>query len=169
MKRDTFERIIRALNGAGVPFIVVGGVAVVAHGYGRTTRDLDIVIRLQPDLIRAAFGALELLGYRPAVPVTAEAFADAEQRSRWIADKGMTVLNFFSDRHRGATVDVFTAEPFDFSSEYEGAMVQNIAPGVPVRIVRLSTLIRLKKQVGRLQDLADIEELRKIHGDRADA
>ena len=45
MKSDSVEQVARALNGAGVPFIVVGGLAVVAHGYGRYTEDLDLVIR----------------------------------------------------------------------------------------------------------------------------
>ena len=31
------ESIVRAVNDAEVPFIVVGGLAVVAHGYGRQT------------------------------------------------------------------------------------------------------------------------------------
>ncbi|MDZ4755733.1 MAG: hypothetical protein SGJ11_14705 [Phycisphaerae bacterium] len=169
MKRESLECIARALNDARVPFIIVGGLAVVAHGYGRSTQDLDLVIRLQPDSIRAAFGALASLGYQPIVPVTADGFADTEQRERWVADKGMTVLNFHSDRHSQTSVDLFASEPFDFQSEYAAALVEELAPGVPVRIVRLATLLRLKQQAGRPQDLADIAELRLIHGDSPDA
>ena len=39
MTLTTIESIARALNGAGVPFLVVGGLAVVAHGYGRQARE----------------------------------------------------------------------------------------------------------------------------------
>ena len=39
MKLTSIESIARALNGAGVPFLVVGGLAVVAHGYWRQTQD----------------------------------------------------------------------------------------------------------------------------------
>ena len=74
------------------------------------------------------------------------------------------MLNFVSDAHRLTPVDVFVAEPFDFRSEYEGALVREVAPGVPVRIVRLSTLLRLKEEAGRPLDLADIAELRRLHG-----
>ena len=88
-----FEALVRALNDAGVPFIVVGGIAVNAHGYGRLTADVDLVVRLHPDTVRAAFGSLASLGYRPLVPVTADGFADPDQRARWIAEKGMTVLS----------------------------------------------------------------------------
>jgi hypothetical protein len=169
MKLQTVEQIARALNDARVPFIIVGGLAVVAHGYGRSTQDLDIVIRLQPDAIGRAFTALASLGYRPIVPVTAEGFADAGMRARWIAEKGMRVLAFASDRHRHTPVDVFAAEPFDFASEYDSAMVQEVAPGVPVRIVRLETLLRLKREAGRPQDLADVAELQRVHRNTTDA
>jgi hypothetical protein len=33
MKVTSFEAVARALNEAGVPFIVVGGLAVIAHGF----------------------------------------------------------------------------------------------------------------------------------------
>ena len=114
MKADSFAAVVRALNDAGVPFIVVGGVAVVAHGYERFTGDVDLVLRLQPDDVRNGFRALAGLGYQPRVPVTADGFADPQQRARWIREKGMTVLNFHSERHRETALDLFVAEPFDF-------------------------------------------------------
>jgi len=168
VKLRSIEAVARALNDAGVPFIVVGGLAVVAHGYGRQTRDLDLVIRLDDPAVRAAFQALGTLGYRPRVPVTAAGFADPQQRARWIAEKGMTVLNFHSDRHRETPVDVFVTEPFDFEEEYRRAMVEEVAPGVPVHILRLEALLRLKREAGRPQDLVDIAELRLLHGESAD-
>lgn len=169
MKLASIEQIVRTLNDAGVPFLVVGGLAVAAHGYGRQTQDLDLVIRLDPEVIRKAFQSLAGLGYRPRVPVSADGFADPAQRTRWINEKGMTVLNFHSDQHRDTPVDVFVREPFDFGIEYDSAIVEEVAPGVPVRIVRLETLLRLKQEAGRPQDLADIAELRLLHGENPDA
>ena len=169
MRLASVEAIARALNNARVRFIVVGGLAVNAHGYGRATEDIDLVVRLVPEAIRDFFGALQRLGYRPRVPVTAEGFGDSRQRARWIAEKGMTVLSFHSDGHRETPVDVFVAEPFDFDEEYQNALVEDIAPGVPVRIVRLATLLRLKQEAGRPQDLADIAELRLLNGRPEDA
>jgi len=160
--------IARALNLAEVPFIVVGGLAVVAHGYGRATQDVDLVIPLKPDVVRNAFLALEALGYRPRVPVTAEGFADPEQRKRWIDEKGMTVLSFHSERHRDTPVDVFVREPFDFDSEHRLATVEEVAPGVTMHIVRLESLLQLKQDAGRPQDLADIAELRLLHREKHD-
>jgi hypothetical protein len=38
MKAASFEAVVHVLNEAGVRYIVVGGLAVIAHGYGRSTR-----------------------------------------------------------------------------------------------------------------------------------
>jgi len=74
----------------------------------------------------------------------------------------MQVLNFQSDLHRPVTVDVFVTEPFDFDSEYEAAMQGELAPGLMVRFVSISTLIAMKQLANRPRDLDDIEHLRMI-------
>ena len=71
-------------------------------------------------------------------------------------------VNFHSEAHRDTPVDVFVSEPFDFGAEYQQALVREIAPGVPMRIVRLETLLQMKIDVGRPQDVADVAELRRI-------
>jgi hypothetical protein len=43
MIRFAPERIVAALNDAGVAYVIVGGIAVAAHGVVRATRDLDLV------------------------------------------------------------------------------------------------------------------------------
>lgn len=40
--------------------------------------------------------------------------------------------------------------------------MEEIAAGAPVRIVRLETLLVLKREAGRPQDLADVAELESI-------
>lgn len=49
MKLASFEAIVRALNDAGVRYLVAGGLAVNAHGYLRFTKDVDFVVQLVPD------------------------------------------------------------------------------------------------------------------------
>ncbi|MEK7668947.1 MAG: hypothetical protein AAB409_09880 [Gemmatimonadota bacterium] len=168
MKLASLQALARTLNDAEVPFILVGGLAVNAHGYGRLTWGVDLVIRLEAGAIRRAFAALGTLGYAPRVPITADGFADPAQRERWSREKGMMVLSFHSDAHRETPVDVFVREPFDFAAEYERALTEDVAVGVPVRILALDTLARLKHAAGRPQDLADLAELRLLHGDLGD-
>lgn len=166
MMLAAFETIAAALRDAGVRYLVAGGLAVNAHGYLRLTYDVDLVIQLRPDNILPAFHALAGLGYRPTVPVTAEQFADESQRTQWIREKGMQVLNFYSDRNRPFTVDVFVSEPFDFDREYEAAMLGEIAPGLAVRFVSIPTLIAMKQLANRPRDVDDIDHLRLILEER---
>lgn len=160
MKLASFEALVRALEGAAVRYLVAGGLAVGAHGYMRFTKDADMVIELLPENIQRAFAALGALGYRPLVPITGEQFADAAQREAWIRDKGMQVLQFWSDAHRDTPVDVFVTEPFQFDEEYERALVKPLYGTIPVRFVSIRTLIRMKEAAGRPQDRIDIEHLR---------
>ena len=117
MRVGSFEALATAFQVAGVRYLVAGGLAVNAHGYLRFTRDIDLVIQLEAGNILSAFAALERLGYRPLVPVSGPEFADPGQRGKWIREKGMTVLNFWSDAHRETPIDVFVTEPFDFEEE----------------------------------------------------
>jgi hypothetical protein len=160
MKVTSFDAIVRALNEAGVRYLIAGGLAVNAHGYLRFTNDLDIVIQLIPDNITRAFAALAALGYKPVVPVTAEQFADQATRETWIREKGMQVLQLWSDRHRETPIDLFVQDPFPFDEEYARALIKPLYGAVDVRFVSLSTLIQMKERAGREQDRIDIAHLR---------
>jgi hypothetical protein len=159
VKLASFEAIVGAFEEAGVRYLVAGGLAVNAHGFLRFTKDVDFVVQLLPENIERAFGALGKLGYRPVVPITSGQFADATQRESWIRDKGMQVLQFWSDAHRDTPVDMFVSEPFAFDEEYRRALLKPLGP-TPVRFVSIPTLIRMKETAGRPQDRIDIEHLR---------
>jgi hypothetical protein len=160
MKLASFEAIVRALEDAGVRYLVAGGLAVNAHGYLRFTKDIDFVVQLVPDNIARVFAALSTLGYRPLVPISADQFADAGLRESWIRDKGMQVLQFWSDDHQETPVDLFVSEPFPFEEEYQRALIKPLHGTVQVRFVSIPTLIRMKEGVGRPQDRIDIDHLR---------
>lgn len=160
MKVASFESIVRALNEAGVRYLIAGGLAVNAHGYLRFTNDIDFVIQLIPDNINRAFAALATLGYKPTVPVTAEQFADCAMREGWIRDRGMQVLQLWSDRHRETPIDIFVREPFPFDDEYARAVIKPLYEAVEVRFVSIPTLIKMKEAAGREQDRIDITHLR---------
>ena len=162
MKLAGFHAITESLQRADVHFLVVGGVAVNAHGFLRFTRDVDLVVRLLPENIRAAFRALETIGYRPAVPITAEQFAQPEQRAEWRREKGMVVLQFWSEVHPETPLDLFVYEPFDFAAE-EAAAFRSDEPGfASVGFASIPALVEMKRLSGRPQDLLDIEKLAKI-------
>jgi hypothetical protein len=163
MEVRSIEAVIRALNESGAHYVVVGGLAVNAHGYERLTRDLDLVIGLRPDNILRGLRALLAIGYSPSIPVTPEQFADRSVRETWRREKLMLVLKLWSDLHRRTPLDVFVYEPFDFESEYDRALRMEVAPGLAAPFVTLDTLLAMKRQAARPQDLMDIAALEETN------
>lgn len=164
MKLTTFQAVMEGLGRHEVRFLLVGGMAVVAHGYGRMTYDIDLVIQLDPDNIRRAFDALAELGLRPRVPISADEFSDPRNREQWAREKGMIVLNFFSGQADSGAIDLFIREPFPFDETFAKA-VPSAVNGVPFRYVDLNTLIQMKRAAGRPIDLEDVRQLEQIAAD----
>lgn len=169
MKLASFEAIVRALNAAGVRYLVAGGLAVNAHGYLRFTKDVDFVVQLESDNIKRALAALAGLDYKPMAPVTADQFADRQTREGWIRDKGMQVFQLWSKQHPETPVDIFVREPFPFDEEFENALIKPLYGSIEVRFVSIPTLIHMKETAGREQDRIDIQYLRMRLNDRGDA
>jgi hypothetical protein len=162
MKRTTIEKIIRALNKESVQYIIAGGMAVVAHGYARMTFDLDLIVKLNKKNILACFIALERLGYKPKAPITGMQFADKKIRDGWIRDKGMVVLNFFSEAHVETPIDIFVREPINFDRCFKVAPSEELSKGLPFRYVDINTLVKMKRKAGRYKDMDDIEHLKML-------
>jgi len=161
MPTSDFEAGFGALQLAGVRYLVVGGVAVVFHGYPRFTADLDLVVALDRENVGALVNALATLGYRPRAPVQAAALADPEMRRSWIQDKGLTMLSFWSPAHPATEIDVFVAEPFPI----EPALARTVAVqlgALSVPVASIPDLIFLKRQSARPKDLDDIQALEAI-------
>ncbi len=153
-----FEPVIAALNDAGVRYLVVGGVAVVLHGYLRVTGDLDLVVDLSPDNLGRALDALEAAGFRPRPPVPLRAFADPAVRRSWIETKNLQVFTLWHPALPGFEVDLFVEEPFDVAAAWqrrvEVALATTVAP-----VVSFDDLVALKRRAGRPRDLDDVAVL----------
>jgi len=165
---SSVQTIIQALNEAGVRYLVVGGLAVVAHGHVRFTADIDLVLDFDEENLRRAVEVFAGLGFRPRAPVPLHQFADTKIRHGWIRDKGLTVFSLFSDDHLLTEVDLFVADPFKFDEAYARRVTMAIAPEVEATFVCFDDLVRMKKAAGRPQDLSDIEQLQNLSGERDD-
>ncbi len=159
MKIANLRAILHALNHNNIRYLIAGGVAVNIHGYQRMTQDLDLVIQLIPENIINALTTLENLGYKPAIPVTKEQFAEKEIRNKWIETKHMEVLPLISNLHPETTLDIFVTEPFDFNLEYQQANLVQLDQNLNVRIISIQTLIQMKEKAGRDRDKDDILHL----------
>jgi hypothetical protein len=161
MPTSDFEIVFTALQKAGVRYLVVGGVAVVFHGYPRFTADLDLVVALDRENVLGLVDALTTLGYRPRAPVPAGALADAETRHAWMRDKNLTVFSFWSPEHPATEIDVFVAEPFPLEPALARALRVQLGELI-VPVASIPDLIFLKRQSARPKDLDDIQALEAI-------
>ncbi len=162
MEVRSVEAIVRALNDANVRYLIVGGLAVNAHGYERLTVDVDLVIGLERENIIRGLRALDGIDYHMAIPVSPEDFASPKLRETWRKDKGMVVLKLWSDTHRRTPNYVFIYEPFDFAREYAAALKQVVYADQTAPVVSYQTLLAMKTEAGRDRDLIDIAQLKKL-------
>lgn len=160
---STVRALLRELVLADVRFIVVGGVAVVMHGYLRATKDLDLVIDLSAPEARKALQVMLDAGLRPTVPVNALDFADPSIRQSWIEEKNMLVFQMCDPKDARRNVDLFVEAPMDFEQMWARAVRLRI-DDVVVPVAAIRDLIAMKQSAGRPQDLDDIAQLEKLEG-----
>lgn len=145
---NTLAQLTSDLKEHGIDYMVIGAVALLAHGYPRFTEDIDLV--LTSEGLEVFHRELIGLGYVPAFP-------GAKKRLRSTRD-GITIEVMTTGEYPGdgKPKPVAMPEPTAASIEIDG-----------VQFVTLEKLIELKLASGmtaphRLKDLADVQELIKI-------
>jgi hypothetical protein len=139
--------LLAAFAAAKVEYAVVGGVAVNAHGYVRATNDLDIFIRPTEENARAAFSALLALG-APLEGLQPNDLLDDEENIRFGPEEDH--------------IDILASiGEMSFDQVWRNRIETDVQ-GLSVPFISKPDLIENKRQVGRLRDLADAEELARI-------
>lgn len=155
------EEILRVLSEHRVDFVVIGGVAVQAHGYIRTTRDLDVIARPTMLNLTRLSEALTALG--------------AESRGRGGANvtdphvlRRAPLVAVMTD---AGPLDVLHVEHVDGAPRgYDAlrdAALRIDLDGMDIAVAGLADLVRMKRAAGREHDLADIEALTRRPDDRS--
>lgn len=150
-----FARLLAVLGDGGVDFIVVGGVAAVAHGSVRLTQDIDVVYSREPqNLARIAMALAPhepyLRGAPPGLPF------------RWDAETLERGLNFTLSTRLGNLDLLGEIAAGGGYQELFRHTVELELFGVPCRCLDLATLIRVKRAAGRPRDLEAVAELEAL-------
>ena len=144
MLNQDFREFIQSLNDNGVRYLVIGGYAVALHGYPRYTKDMDVWIELSAENAARMVKALEQFGFG-SLGLQASDFSEPDQ----VIQLG----------YPPARIDLITTAPgVEFESCYESRVEVEIE-GVVVNFIDRESLKRSKRATGRLQDLADLENL----------
>lgn len=143
LNRD-FREFVESLNDNRVRYLVIGGYAVALHGHPRYTKDLDIWVEMNPENAARLIKALEQFGFG-SLELQAADFLIPDQ---------IIQLGYPPKR-----IDLLTsAAGVDFASCYT-ARIEVEIDDVTVVFIDLENLKKNKRAAGRLQDLADLENL----------
>lgn len=154
MTRFDIPAIFDTLNQHDVRYLVIGGVAVQAHGHTRTTMDLDVMVAAGRSSSRSLAEALDELEAQLRGPDAGKGID--------VTDPQMLELGVaYQLSTKFGDLDVFTgpvpgAAPFE--ELFERAVRVQIG-GTELLIVGLDDLIAMKRASGRPRDLADIDVL----------
>ena len=151
-----FGKLLAALSGARVEFILIGGVAAAVHGSARTPQDLDVVYGRTPDNLHNLVTALAphkpyLRGAPPGLPFRFDV-ETLRAGGNFTLTTDLGWLDLLAEIAGGGT--------------YANLLPHSIL--VPVfgsdcRVLDLETLIHTKRAAGRPKDfeaLAELELLR---------
>src|SRR6266567_3452950 len=140
---NPFLVVFSSLNSHGVKYLVIGGIAAIAHGVPRNTFDLDILIEASPENARRLLDALSDAGLGTALLTSPEELLKHE-------------ITIFRDRVR---VDVQTATPGLVFEEAWQRRVEMTYKDQLLLVVSRADLIASKKAAGRVVDLEDVRLL----------
>jgi hypothetical protein len=146
--------MLAALAEHDVEYLLVGGLAVIARGYGRLTLDLDILPSpASANLKRLAAALAEL----DAVAIGAK----QEQLPLDLSHpESLAVGNYFLETKHGA-LDLVNGPRPDlkrYRRLESNASTLNVS-GDEVMVISKADLIAMKREAGRPKDLADIAAL----------
>lgn len=140
-----FRDFIELLNSNNVRYLIVGGYALALHGHPRYTKDIDVWVWISEQNARNIVHSLQQFG-----------FSNPNLTEQDFLTPGIIVQLGYPP-HR---IDILTqATGVDFEECYSSRMELEI-DGLKIGFIDIENLRKNKKALGRLQDLADLENLK---------
>lgn len=143
---EDFLDFIKALNANQVEYMVVGGYAVIIHGYPRTTGDLDVWVYKSGENYDRLVSALYDF-QMPVFDMTRDNFLNNPD------------FDVFAFGRSPVSIEILNAvKGLDFRKAFGNAVTREI-DGTPVRFLSRSDLIDAKRAANRPRDINDIQNL----------
>ena len=143
---NTLQRITKRLGDLGVPYALVGGMAMFLHGYRRFTDDVDILVT--KDSLKLIHEKLDGLGYVPPF---------AGSKNLRDTENGVKIEFLITGGYPGDGLPKPVAFP-------DPTTVSTVIDSI--KVLNLPTLVQLKlasgSAPGRRKDLGDVQELIRI-------
>jgi len=142
--------LLAHLNATGIEYVVIGGWAVIAHGYVRATKDVDVLIADSPTVRRQVTASLAEVGATRLDGTTLSPDLPMPDQG-WQVQTGL------------GRIDVLLEgpPPLDLAGVKGDAAVHDV-DGTQTLVAGLAHLVAFKRLAGRIQDRADLDELEQI-------
>lgn len=140
---DDFAELVAALNQSQVEFVIVGAHAVAFHGYARGTKDLDILIRPNPENIPRVLAALKDFGFG----------------SLGLKEADFTGDNVVQLGHPPNRVDLLSGISGVDAEKVWKTRVKGSYQGLPACFISRECLLENKRAADRGQDRLDVQKL----------
>ncbi len=144
---EFYKEVLDAFVAKGIRFVLIGGYAVNAYGFQRTTGDMDLLLDSSSENIDRVCRCLFELG-----------FDEGKARKALAESSGMLFLK--EDPYR---VDLLTKLnlPHSFDEVYNRAELRSLF-SIDIKVIGYSDLIDEKARSKRDKDLLDIAKLEEI-------
>lgn len=155
--------MVRALVEGGVEFIIIGGIAVNAHGFERKTDDLDIVPAPDAENLSRLAAVVRDLDYQ--IYGTDEFHPDelVHPDLEGLLAGGSWVL---ITKHGGFDILQYVEPGLEYEDLAAEAITEKVF-GYDVQVCGHRHLVAMKEAAGRTQDMSDLQRLRKIRGEES--
>jgi predicted nucleotidyltransferase len=143
--KDLIKRIAAELSGRGIPYMIIGGQAVLLYGEPRLTKDIDITLGVGVEELPVIKDALRALGLS----------IEPDDVETFVKD---TMVLPAADKKSGIRIDfVFSFSPFERAAIERAKEVR--FDDVPVRFASLEDLVIHKMVAGRARDIEDVRAI----------
>jgi len=142
---NDFIDFVNLCNKYKVEYLVVGGYAVSIHGYPRSTKDLDVCIKISEDNASKMVGVINEFGMA-SLKLTKEDFLKRD----FITQLG----------HEPVRIDILNdLDGVSFEEAWRNKKIINYESAT-INFIGYNELLKVKEKSGRPQDIADISKLK---------
>jgi hypothetical protein len=138
-----FKEFLRLLRVERVEYLLVGGWAVIYHGYSRPTNDFDIWIAVSEENAQRVARVFRKFGFDVAPPIAV--FLESDR-----------ILRIGNEPNQ---IEIMTSASGVQFEDCFRERIETTLDGEPVNLISLPNLRINKRAAGRFKDLADLEEL----------
>ena len=140
-------KILKDLSKEKIPFVIVGGAAIVLHGIPRSTLDIDVVMPSEAGVVAKLFS----LAKRKNFLIRDKDIVSIVDKPRLLIGQWITL----QDKSGGELVDIFFENEKEFDALFKRAKRIKVNR-FNIYVASLYDLQAMKKASGRPIDLADI-------------